>query len=334
MSDRKRYPAELKLEILTELERTGYRSGWPLSRILGLKRSVYYSWRRRVKHDRLADKTTGRESPFKILPEEEQAIVDYALAHPADGYRRLCWMMVDNDVAYVSPGTVYNVLSRHDLLYRWKRSQSSGKRPSKPTVPNQRWHTDIMYLWLSGRWYFFVGVIDGYSRYLVHWELLTTMKAEDITLVMQRALEKQPQAKPEIVHDNGSQFTGKEFKKLIQRFKLAQIRIRVYHPESNGTIERFHRSLREEMTDKNLKDLGQARIMIGRWVDYYNNQRLHAGIRYLRPADYYLGNPDQLIDIRKDKLRKARIDRKLENHRRLKEANRSKHKLAKSPICA
>jgi len=325
------------LNILNEINKTNLRSQWPVPRILavlGLKRSVYFAWKRRGECDDLADKSGGRESIFKILPEEEQAIVDYALAHPADGYRRLCWMMVDEDVAYVSPGTVYNVLNKYDLLYRWKRSQSSGKPPAKPISPNQRWHTDIMYLWLSGRWYFFVGVIDGYSRYLVHWELLTTMKAEDITLVVHRALEKYPQAKPEIVHDNGSQFTGKEFKKLIQRFKLAQIRIKLHHPESNGTIERFHRSLREEMSDKNLTDLGQTRVMIGQWIDYYNQQRLHAGIRYLRPVDYHFGNPGQLIKIRINKLTMARIKRKSENQRRLNAENRSKQIPDKSPICA
>jgi transposase InsO family protein len=295
---------------------------------------VYFNWRQLAESGDLGDKTTGRDSLLKILPEEEQAIIDYALSHPRDGYRRLCWMMVDDDVAYVSPSTVYNVLDRHDLLYRWKRSQSSGKRPAKPTSANQRWHTDIMYLHLCGRWYFFVGVIDGYSRYLVHWEILTTMKADDVTLVVQRALEKHPEAKPEIIHDNGSQFTGREFKKLLKRFELAQIRIRLYHPESNGTIERFHRTLREENSDKNLQNLGQAREMIGRWVDYYNYERLHAGIRYLRPVDYYMGNPEQLIEVRKNKLAEARINRKLINQERLKEANRSKQISRKSPICA
>ena len=81
----------------------------------------------------------------------------------------------------------------------------------KPTSPNQRWHTDIMYLWVEGGWYFFVGVLDGYSRYLVHGELLASMRADDVTLVVQRALEKVPGAKPDIVSDHGSQFTSKDF---------------------------------------------------------------------------------------------------------------------------
>jgi putative transposase len=310
-------------------------SQWPLLRVLaalGLKRSVYFSWK--AKLNSLADGRRKQKQLYRILPEEETAIVEYAKVHPAEGYRRLCWMMVDEDVACVSPGSVYNVLDKHDLLYRWKRPEASLTKVEPPTAPNQRWHTDIMYLWLSGRWYFFVGVIDAYSRYVVHWELLTSMQAEQITLVVQLALEKYPGVCPVIVNDNGSQFTGKEFKKLIKRFQLRQIRTRVHHPESNGVIERFHRSLREELSEKDLKNLSLAREIIGQWVDYYNHQRLHGGLKYLRPANYHFGNPDQLIEIRKTKLAKARQLRKIKNIERLNEANRSNLQPLKSPICA
>jgi hypothetical protein len=81
-----------------------------------------------------------------ILPEEKAAVIDYALAHPKDGYRRLAWQMVDGDVAYLSPSSVYRVLKEADLLYRWKRSTRSGTAPAKPTRPHERWHTDLMYL--------------------------------------------------------------------------------------------------------------------------------------------------------------------------------------------
>lgn len=111
-----------------------------------------------------------------ILPEEKQAVVDYALAHPKDGYRRLAWQMVDADVAFLSPSSVYRVLNDEDLLYRWKRSTRSGEAPLKPTRPHERWderwHTDLMYLRIGDVWYFLTTVIDAYSRYVVHWELL------------------------------------------------------------------------------------------------------------------------------------------------------------------
>jgi putative transposase len=321
--------------IIKDIARTKERSRWRLNRILGvlgLARSVYFNWCQRQAQDRLRDTRPVTASRDKVLAEEEQAVKDYALRHPKEGYRRLSWMMVDADVAYLKPGTVYNILNRYDLLYRWKRSQSVGKPVDKPTRPNQRWHTDIMYLWLSGRWYFYVGVIDGYSRYLVHGELLTTMSADDVCAVVHRALEKHPGEHPEIVNDNGTQFTSHEFKRLIKRFELSQIRIRVQHPESNGTIERFFRNLRDGLSESELSDLGKAREIIREWVEYYNNERLHAGIRYLRPKDYYYGNPDQLIAQREEKLRQAREHRKEENNRLKSGQNPLRLETKKSPI--
>lgn len=323
--------------ILQEIEKTRKRSGWPLPRVLaalGLRRAVYFNWKRRSLANNLADNPGKREHLSRLLPQEEKAIVSYAKSHPQDGYRRLCWMMVDEDIAYASPGSVYNVLDKHDLLYRWKRSEPTTTKVSPPCAPNQRWHTDIMYLWLAGRWYFFVGVIDGYSRYLVHWELLTSMHADEVTLVVQKALEKYPNTAPEIVNDNGGQFTGKEFKKLLKRFQLHQIKTRLHHPESNGIIERFHRSLREELSEKDLLNLGQAREIIGQWVDYYNQKRLHGGIKYLRPIDYYFDNPDKLIAARNEKLAQARKRRITINREMSNQANRSNPIPTKSLIYA
>jgi putative transposase len=181
-----------------------------------------------------------------------------ALAHPKDGYRRPAWRMVDADVAYLSPSSVYRVLDEADLLYRWKRSQSEGTAPAKPTRPHERWHTDLMYLRIQDTWYFLVTVLDAYSRYVVHWELLTTMQASDVRLVIQQALERTG-AMPDIVTDNESQFTAREFKDLVRRFAFAHIRIRRYHPESNGLVERFHRATREALGDDELRNLAYAR---------------------------------------------------------------------------
>jgi putative transposase len=84
------------------------------------------------------------------------------------------------------------------------------------------------------------------------------------------------------------------------------IPIRVRHPESNGRIERYHRSIREEgLADAELRDLYQARETIADWVGYYNNQRLHAGLQYLRPVDYYRHDPEELLRERQNKLAEA-----------------------------
>lgn len=215
---------------------------------------------------------------------EKEAIIAYALAHPKDGYRRLTWQMIDADVACVSPSSVYRTLSDADLLYRWKRSWASGQAPSRATRPNERWHTDLMYLRVEDSWYFLVTVIDAYSRYVVHWDLLSTMTAAEVRLVIQEAVERTG-AKPQIVSDNGSQFTAADFKHLVRQFDLEHIRIRTYHSESHGVIERFHRSTREALAEAELMNLSRAKGLIELWVQHYNHTRLHASLHYLPPAE-------------------------------------------------
>lgn len=266
-----RHTAVQKREVLALVERTRQRTEWSLGRVvgrLGLSRSRYYAWTRRAGEERLTDRSGGAEcAAHGVLEEEKRAVLDYALTHPRDGYRRLAWGMLDEDVAYVSPSSVYRILREQDLLYRWKRSRRSGQRPPEPTAANQRWHTDLMYLRVGDTWYFLVTVLDAYSRYVVHWDLLASMRAAEVRVVIEDALRKTG-ATPEVVTDNGSQFTARDFKALVREFKLAHIRIRTYHPESNGRVERFHRGTREGLEGAELENLGRAREVLTRWVAY------------------------------------------------------------------
>lgn len=322
MPERTRLSAAVKAEVLALVRVPQARTGWTLRRILpaiGVTKARYRDWVTRAARDALADRPPIASWRDGILTEEKDAVKAYALAHPKDGYRRLTWQMVDADVAYLSPSSVYRILTEADLLYRWKRSQSSGTAPAPPTRPHARWHTDLMYLRIRDTWYFLVTVLDAYSRYVVHWELLTTMRAADVQLVVQQALE-QTGATPDLVSDNGSQFTAQEFKDLIRRFAFKHIRIRWYHPESNGLVERFHRSTREALGDGELRNLGHARELIGEWVRAYNDTRLHAGLGYLTPAEYYRGDPAARRAERDAKLTAGRERRRAINQARFKAA--------------
>jgi putative transposase len=317
-----RCPAEVKAEVLALVARTQERTGWTVRRILpqlGLSKARYRDWTKRAAVGQLTDRRSVAPVCDAILPEEKAAVITYALAHPKAGYRRLTWEMVDADVAYVSESSVYRILNDANLLARWKRHGSLGTAPPTPERPHQRWHTDLMYLRLGDSWYFLVTVLDAYSRYVVHWELLTTMTAADVRLVIQQALE-QTGATPAVVTDNGSQFTAAEFKDLVRRFGLEHIRIRTYHPESNGLVERFHRSTREALDEHTLTNLTQARRILGEWVRHYNEERLHAGLGYLRPADYYRGDPAARRAERATKLDKAQQQRQRINEERLNAA--------------
>jgi transposase InsO family protein len=279
---------------------------------LGLTRSVYYDWLDRQETGSLVDRVVVPRSPLIALPEEVEAAVAYARAHPREGYRRLSWMMVDEDEVYLTPSTVYRILDRYDLLYRWKRPEpGQGRLVPEATYADEVWHVDLMYLWVKGRWYFLVSILDSYSRYIVHWELALSMRAQEIAEIVAIALEKVPGKRPRIVRDNGSQFVAKEWREVMRHFELDEIPTRVRHPESNGRIERYHRSVREEaFGDSDVENFYQAKDLLARWVRYYNEERLHSALKYLRPADYYRGNPEALLAERKRKLREAAAKRR------------------------
>jgi len=303
---------EVLLATIARARESGTKSlAWILSE-LGLNRSVYYDWLGKQKMGRLADRVVVPRSPLTVLPEEVKSAVEYAKTHPREGYRRLAWMMVDDDIAYLAPTTVYRILDRHDLLYRWKRPEPGlGRKVPVATYPDQVWHVDLMYLWVKGRWYFLVTVLDSYSRYVVHWELALSMLASEVADIIATALEKVPGTRPRIVRDNGSQFVSKEWREVIRHFEVEEIPIRVRHPESNGRIERYHRSVREEaFGDDEKEDYYQARDLLDQWVKYYNQERLHSALNYLRPVDYYMGNPEVLMAERKKKLTNAKARRK------------------------
>jgi len=307
---------------LATVERAQEQSGQPLSWILselGLTRSVYYDWLERQKEGTLADRVVVPRSPLAALPEEVEATVGYAKAQPREGYRRLTWMMIDGDIAYLTPSTVYRILDRYDLLYRWKRPEPGyGRKVPEATYPNEVWHVDLMYLWAKGRWYFLVSALDSYSRFIVHWELALSMRAQEVAEIIATALEKVPGKKPRIVRDNGSQFAAKEWREVVRHFELEEIPIRIRHPESNGRIERYHRSVREEaFGDRELEDLYQARDLLRQWVNYYNKERLHSALNYLCPVDYYEGDPETLLAERKSNLtatatRRKEVNRKVD----------------------
>jgi len=275
---------------------------------LDVSHATYYRWKDRAERDRLVDARTPRRRPgLPPTPTERAAVCDFARAHPLMGYKRLAWDMVDRDLAYLRPGQVYQVLQAADLLARRPPLASDPlRRPVPPDRPDQVWHIDLMYLYVKPRWYYLVDILDGYSRYLVHWNLNMTLHAELVMLTVQEALEKlstRHPGEPQLVHDHGSQFISREWRTFVTLAGAGDIRTRVAHPESNGRLERLHRTHREEgLINEDITDYGKAVAALTRWDNYYNHRRPHSALRYLRPVDYYRGDPEARLAERRQKL--------------------------------
>ena len=249
---------------------------------------------------------------FWLTDCEKQAIINYYLDHRLEGYRRLTYMMIDADVVAVSPSSVYRVLKNAGLLDRWNRKKSKkGTGFQQPLKPHEHWHIDISYINICGTFYYMCSVLDGFSRYIVHWEIRKQMTEMDIEIILQRARERFPQAKPRIISDNGPQFISKDFKEYIRLSGMTHVRTSPYYPQSNGKLERYHKTIKSTcIRVKTPLSLEDARATVADFVAHYNNNRLHSAIGYVTPNDKLQGRAEIIYAQRDVKLAAARAARK------------------------
>lgn len=278
--------------------------------MINLSSSVYYSWSSRQGQPNHHNGNMPKEN--WLLDWEKEAIISYAKAHPGEGYRRLSYMMMDEDVVAASPSAVYRILKRAGLLNKWNltKKSSKGRGFEQPSGPHRHWHVDIKYVNYKGTFLFLISVIDGYSRYIVHHELRRNMQEFDVELTIQRALEKFPGNTPRIISDNGSQFISKDFAIYLKFAGLQHIKTSIAYPQSNGKIERFHRTIQEEhLRNSSMINLNDARKQIDEYIEFYNTKRLHSSLYYLTPKDYLDGTVKEKLEIRESKLQQARKNR-------------------------
>jgi transposase InsO family protein len=303
-----------------EVKQTKTRSGWPARRTLqalGIARSSYYRWLREQAWSAPSEPVRVVQA-FEALPEEKQAVRTYALDHPEVRHRELSWRMIDEGVAYLSASTVYRILREEKLVPSWSRRKKRYRdEREKASRPDEIWGTDLMYVKVKEQTYFFVAFIDEYSRYIVHHELLSSMDGVTLSTAAQRALETLPRdaagelsVRPEIRSDNGSGYISKEFHGLLEHHRLTHHRITPHCPEENGVMERANRTFREALEEVEPANRFEAEDALRRIITHYNEERLHSSLGFLRPVDYYRGNPRVLHEDRRRKLSQARHHRK------------------------
>jgi len=238
--------------------------------------------------------------------------VEFHAAHPLEGYRRLAFMMLDTDVVAMSPSSVYRVLRDAGLLKRRHGKPSlKGKGFQQPLRPHEHWHVDISYINVAGTFFYLCSLLDGCSRFLVHWEIRTSMTEMEVATIVQRGRERFPGVFPRIISDNGPQFIARDFKEFIRICGMTHVRISPYYPQSNGKIERWHKTLKGEcIRVKTPLSLEDARRLVTEYVTHYNEVRLHSAIGYVTPADKLAGRDQAILKERSRKLEAARERRR------------------------
>jgi putative transposase len=243
-----------------------------------------------------------------LTDEEKQAIIKFYSDNPLNGYRRLTYMMMDANVVACSPSTVHRVLSAEGLLTRFgKRPSRKGMGFDQPLSAHDHWHVDVSYINIRGTFYFCATILDGFSRKVIHWDIRPEMKELDIEAILQYAKELHPEARPRVISDNGPQFIANDFKSFIRLSGMTHVRTSPYYPQSNGKLERYHKTLKSDcIRPKSPLSLEDAKRVVTEFVDEYNNRRLHSAIGYVTPSDMLAGKQKSIHEERDRKLEAAR----------------------------
>ncbi|MEX2287871.1 MAG: helix-turn-helix domain-containing protein, partial [Planctomycetaceae bacterium] len=144
-------PAELQREVHAVVQEARRRSGWPVRRTLkqlGVSPASYYRWRKESRQAKsLPVDPTRPIQAYEATDEEKRVVRAYALKHAGIRHRELAWRMVDEDVACLSPSTVYRILKGENLVCPWRRRKKRTRdEEEQATRPDELWATDLMYV--------------------------------------------------------------------------------------------------------------------------------------------------------------------------------------------
>ena len=222
-------------------------------------------------------------------------------------------MMLDANEVACSPASTYRVLKAAGLLAGQAPTPTKkGTGFVQPLTPHEHWHVDVSYLNITGTFYFLCSILDGCSRLIVHHEIREKMAAIDVETIIQRAREAYPGVTPRIITDNGPQFIAKDFKEFIRIAGMTHVKTSPYYPQSNGKIERWHKTLKGDCIRVKVPlSLDDARRIVTAFVAHYNHVRLHSAIGYVTPHDRLAGRHPDIFAQRDRKLVEARERRKV-----------------------
>jgi putative transposase len=305
-----RYSSSEKFEIIRLVEQSSLSVRQTLLR-LDIHKSTFYNWLKRYQEggiDGLEDRKSKPCQVWNKLPQHQQSeIIELALEKPELSPRELAVTYTDEQSSFVSESTVYRLLKAHDLITSpaYILMQAADKFHNPTTRANEMWQTDFTYCKIMGwGWYYLSTVLDDFSRFIIAWRLCTTMSARDVSDTLDDALQFtglnqiKVKHKPRLLSDNGPSYISSELAQYLEDQDMSHTRGKPYHPQTQGKIERWHRSLKNQILLENYYLPGELEERIRRFVDYYNHERYHESLSNLTPADVYYGRGQAILNKR------------------------------------
>ncbi len=303
---------------------------------LDIPKTTYYRWKKNFRLKGMAglkDDSSANKGKIwnTLLEEEKDKIFEIALLYPEWPSRQIaCWIS-DNCGFTVSEATVYRLLKKKGWIKGKtdKTFPASKEYLTRTKYPNEQWQTDATYLFVKNwGWYYLISVLDDYSRKIISWKLQISMDAEAFSEVVEEAckaakLEYAPIETKEIVRlvtDRGAALLSKPFGEYLEARGIGHILASPYHPQTNGKIERFHRSAKEEINLVVWESPDELNNEISKFIDFYNGVRYHEALGNVTPDDVYFGRKDTVLTKRQGLKKETLNRRKKLNNRRMKES--------------
>jgi transposase InsO family protein len=290
--------------VVVEVERQG-RGKQRRLRDLGIPRSTYYWWKRQQQEGTKTE-PKGRRSPWNRLQPEEEALVLAAA-------RQLAAWLTDHQGLAVSAATVYRILRRECLVKSPEMQLRAGKEYRHKTMgPHQLWATDASYFRVVGwGYYYLVTVMDYYSRFILAWKVQQDMTADSLIEVVQDAVDATGMdavlllERTRLLSDNGSGYISRAFREYLHLVGIRHILASPYHPQTNGKLERYHRTLKSDVNQVPYEIVQDLETAIGDFVGFYNHRRYHKALGDVTPEDVLEGRREAILTRRKEVQRET-----------------------------
>ena len=317
--------AEEKLNVL----RLAECSGLPKDEVLkkfDVPASTFYRWQRKFRLSGrvgLADVKTRKGPNWNQLgSDEREKILETATLYPDMSCREIACKIKDNCSFSVSESTVYRVLKKAGLIasHTRKTFPASNEYHEKPGRVNQQWQTDASYFKaVDWGWYYLISVLDDYSRRIIAWRLQKDMTADSFSEVVEFAcgaagIDKLDiEHRPKLVSDRGAALISGDFENYLEQRGIGHILASPYHPQTNGKIERYHRSCKEKVNLNIHETPFELEREIGAFIRWYNSERYHEAIGNVTPDDVYFGRRENILKQREELKRKTLAQRRARN---------------------
>jgi putative transposase len=301
-----RTSASEKYEIIRLVEDSALPVKQTLTEI-GVPRSTFYRWYEQYQRDGmngLQDRSSQPRQFWNRIPDSvRDQVVHIALAQPELSPRELAWHITDTQGYFISESSVYRILKAFDLITSpaFVLVKAADKFQHPTTRVNQLWQTDFSQFKVVGWGYYYLStVLDDFSRYIIAWKLTTGMSHTDVEQTLDRALAatgvKQIAVKhrPRLLSDNGSAYISGDLADYLAQQGIQHTRGAPYHPQTQGKIERYHRSIKNVICLEHHYFPWQLEQAIAAFVNHYNTQRYHEALGNVTPADVFFGRAAQI----------------------------------------